>query len=214
MLSFLLQLLLHPATWVVALILWLLARTPSTAPKRYKYDVSLPPGTFTTSGSGKTSKTEYKVRDFIKKSGWRTMDQGTGLVVPSRDAKGNRRHFTPDIIIYGPGKKTIIVEVDPHYHHGAEGLHKVYEDVERNVEYSKLGFAVVRLRIDFDNKPAEGFARLSPNDVVVTQSEFTNGTYRHLLRGAIKRAKPLSPHTWDDQLQNLRPYHLHAKRGG
>lgn len=175
---------------------------------------NLPPGSFTVTGSSRTSKTELSVREFVKRCGYKIMDQGTGLIVHGREAKGRRRQLTPDIIVYGPGKKRLIVEVDPYFTHAQGGLSSVYDDMDRNVEYARLGYSVVRLRIGFDNTPAEGFARLSPYDVVVTQTEFNNGTYKRFLRGAMKKARPVSPNTWNKDLNHLRAYHIYDKRAG
>ena len=212
--SLFMQILLHPVTWVAALLVWALLGAPDRQPRRHADRKNLPPGSFTKTGSSKTSKTEMQVRNFVKSCGYKIMDQGTGLIVHGREASGRRRQLTPDVIVYGPRSSRFIVEVDPYYTHAQAGLSAVYEDMDRNVEYTKLKYPVIRLRIGFDKTPAEGFARLSPNDVVITQAEFNNGAYKPLLRGAMRSAKALPPSTWDEKMNLLRPYHIHAKRNG
>lgn len=208
-----LTLLLHPGTWVVLLVVWLWfwhnsRTTPYIHPKFDKKRNR--PGDYVADGSTATSKMEMRVRNTIIAAGYRPLRQGTGLIIPGKDASGSLRRFTPDIIIHHP--KKVIVEVDPLFWHGSEGPHKIYEDMERNKFYSMLGFAVVRVRIGWKGNP---HARLSKYDMVTEQGDFYPDKHATELYAAIRRARPLHRKYWDKEMAKLLPsYEAHKNSRG
>lgn len=203
---------LHPLTWVILLCLWFVwwwfgRKFPYIHPK---YDKSkCPPGTYFADGSTKTSGTEKRVRDAIAAAGYRPLPLGTGLVVAGRDAHQNRRKLTPDIILHSPRK--VIVEVDPRFWHGEEGLHKVYDDIERNKQYTALGFAVVRVRIGWEGQV---YSRLGRYDVVTKENDFHPAQHSSPVAKAIRSARKVPVSYWDRQLAKLTPFHEHNKAEG
>lgn len=201
----LMSLILHPATWLVALVAWIAwwwqsRRNPYIFTKFDRKRNA--PGDLTADGSAASSKDEMRVRNTIRAAGYRPLPQGTGLVVAGRDANGNRRRLTPDIIIVRPRK--IIVESDPLHWHGKEGPHKIYEDIERNKQYSALGYAVIRVRTGWEGQP---YARLGKFDVVTKEAEFYPSRHATALARSLRQAKPMPTKYWDAVLSRLKPFH-------
>lgn len=193
-------LLLHPLTWTVitlGLIAWWTfeRRNPPAYPE-YRKGVH-PPGTLIKAGNPTTSKAEMRVRSAIEAMGYKPHPQGTALVVHDQLKGGQRRLYTPDIILSRP--KKVIVEYDPYNWHGTPK--KILEDMKRNREFSKLGYAVVRVRINWP----EGHPNrtLGPNDVVILEDDFYPQVHADRLYKAIRHAKRQTWGTWNRDIANL-----------
>lgn len=205
-----LALIMHPGLWATLLVIWILwaiysRRNPYVHP-RYDKRRNVP-GDLVADGSAATSKTENRVRETIRAAGFHVLAQGTGLVVAGRDAHGHRRKFTPDIIVYRP--KKMIVEVDPHFWHGREGDHKIYEDIERNKQYNALGYPVVRVRLGW---AGHQYQQLGPYDVITPESDyFPAKNARDIIR-AMRKAQVRPARYWDSILDRLQPVHDQYKQ--
>lgn len=180
------EFLLHPAVPSALLVVWLAVwwrqrQTPPLLPAMNRKAAR--PGDLSRGGSTATSKTEKRVRAVIERAGYRTYPQGT-LMCMGRDSSGKNRFFTPDILVRKP---FAVVEVDPAHWHGAP--ERVAEDVMRNRFYAARGLKVVRIRID-------GTQALSPNDVVITESDFNVERHGPSVVRALGSARMLSPNYW------------------
>lgn len=203
-------LIMHPGLWLTLLVIWILwaiysRRHPHISPRYDKKRNA--PGDLVADGSSATSKTELRVRKTIAAAGYHMLAQGTGLVVASRDAHGHRRKFTPDIMIYRP--KKLIVEVDPHFWHGREGDHKIFEDIERNKQYNALGYPVVRVRLGW---AGHQYQQLGPFDVITPESDYYPAKNARDIIKAIRKAEVRPARYWDSILDRLRPVHEQHKQ--
>ena len=183
------DILLHPAVPSLFLGLWVMwwwnqRKHPPLLPSMDRKNAK--PGDISLGGSTATSKTELRVRQAIESAGYPTYPQGTLLCV-GRDSAGKNRFFTPDIMIRKP---FAVVEVDPAHWHGSP--EKVAEDVMRNRFYASLGLRVVRVRID-------GVTALSPNDVVIRDSDFRPERHGSKVARAVGSAKVLPPSYWNQR---------------
>ena len=106
------------------------------------------------------------------------------MMCMGRDSAGKNRFFTPDILIRRP---FAAVEVDPDHWHGTPD--KIAEDIMRNRFYAARGLRVVRVRID-------GTQALSPNDVVIAQSDFDPARDGTAVLRAVAGARMLPPTFW------------------
>ena len=181
-----LEFLLHPIVPLSLLAVWVVwarnnSRTPPVLEKMDRNRAR--PGDLSAGGSTATSKTEQKVRGVLETAGYATYPQGT-MMCMGRDSAGKNRFFTPDILVRRP---FAAVEVDPHHWHGTPD--KIAEDVMRNRFYAARGLRVVRVRID-------GTQALSPNDVVIAQSDFDPARDGTAVLRAVAGARMLPPTFW------------------
>lgn len=181
------EFLLHPvvplsllAVW--AAVVWNHRKAPPVLPKMDRNRAR--PGDLAAGGSAATSKTEQRVRKVLEDAGYATYPQGT-LMCMGRDSAGKNRFFTPDILVRRPFS---VVEVDPHHWHGAP--EKVAEDIMRNRFYAARGLRIVRVRI-------AGTAALSPNDVVIAESDFDPARDGTAVLRAVAGARMLPPTYWN-----------------
>jgi len=185
------EFLLQPAVPATALGLWALYwwnsyKNPPLLPTMDRRNAK--PGDLSRDGSTKTSHLEGRVRKVLEDAGFRTYPQGTLLCV-GVDSAGRNRFFTPDILLRKP---RAVVEVDPHHWHGSP--EKIAEDIMRNRFYAALGFKVVRVRI-------AGTKALSPNDVVIPESDFHPGRDGQKVIRALASARLLPPHYWREEVR-------------
>lgn len=184
----LIDVLLNPALWWVALgvwvFIWFKQRSAPTVVGKFNKKTARP-GDLFADGSTATSKTEQKVRDTIEKAGYRLYPPSTRVYTPS-DGDGKNHRYTPDIMLKKP---KLIVEVDPHFWHGDND--RIAHDIDRNRMYARMGYAIVRVRI-------AGTLALSPNDVVLGQGDFEPARDGAALLRGIRRAKFLPPSYWGD----------------
>lgn len=181
-------LLLQPALWWVLLAVWIVVwfRERSAPPVAAKFDPrTARPGDLFADGSSATSNTEKRVRKVIEDAGYRLYPPSVRIYTP-RDGDGKRHKYTPDILLRKP---KMIVEVDPHFWHGDPS--KIAHDIDRNRMYARLGYIIVRVRI-------AGTQALSPNDVVISTSDFDIVRDGPLLLSKIRKAKYLPPRVWED----------------
>lgn len=180
--------LLQPALWWFLLAVWVVVwfRERSAPPVASKFNPKTArPGDLFADGSSATSNTEKRVRKVIEDAGYRLYPPSVRIYTP-RDGNGKRHKYTPDILLKKP---KMIVEVDPHFWHGDPD--KIAHDIDRNRMYARLGYTIVRVRI-------AGTQALSPNDVVITTSDFDIVRDGPLLLKRIRRAKYLPPRVWED----------------
>lgn len=180
------EFLLHPAVPQSLLVVWVIVwwRQRKTPPLVATMDRQRArPGDLSLDGSPTTSRTEKQVRKVIEDAGYRTYPQGT-LMCMGRDSAGKQRFFTPDILVRRP---FAVVEVDPARWHAAPD--KVAEDIMRNRFYAARGLRVVRVRI-------AGTQALSPNDVVIAESDFAPERHGAAVVRALGRARKLPPSFW------------------
>ncbi|WP_036372574.1 hypothetical protein [Mycolicibacterium austroafricanum] len=180
------EFLLHPVVPLSLLVVWAVwahnhRKTPPVLPKMDRSRAR--PGDLSAGGSTATSKTEQRVRKVLEDAGYATYPQGT-LMCMGRDSAGKNRFFTPDILVRRP---FAVVEVDPHHWHGTPD--KIAEDIMRNRFYAARGLRVVRVRI-------AGTQALSPNDVVIEQSDFDPARDRTAVLRAVAGARMLPPTFW------------------
>ncbi len=180
------EFLLHPAVPSALLVAWTVMwwshrKSPPLLPAMDRHRAR--PGDISRGGSTATSKLEARVRGTIEAAGYRTYPQGTLLCV-GRDSAGKNRFFTPDILVRKP---FAVVEVDPAHWHGTP--EKVAEDIMRNRFYASVGLKVVRVRI-------AGTEALSPNDVVIRESDFQAERHGPKVVRALGSAKMLPPSYW------------------
>lgn len=178
--------LLHPAVPSALLVLWVVVwwnhrKHPPLMSEMDRRHAR--PGDLSRGGSKATSNTEQRVRDVIESAGFRTYPQGTLLCV-GRDSDGRNRFFTPDIMLRKP---RLVVEVDPAHYHGSP--EKIAEDLMRNRFYASVGLKVVRVRI-------AGTRALSPNDVVIPESDFRPDRDGAKVIRALGAARELPPSYW------------------
>lgn len=159
------------------------------------------PGDLVRGGSSATSKTEKRVLASLAAAGYSTLPSELCLIVPLVDVHGNARKFTPDILV---AKPKVVVEVDPYHWHGEAGMHKVYEDVERNVGYSACGWAIVRVRVGWPKD--HPWRRIGKFDVVVEADDFYPAEHAAAVAKAVSAARPVRKDTWMRQLRALKPY--------
>jgi hypothetical protein len=181
------EFLLHPAVPSALLVVWTWVwwthrKTPPLLPEMNRRAAH--PGDLSPGGSTATSKTEKRVRAVIEAAGFRTYPQGT-LMCMGHDSDGKRRFFTPDILIRKP---FAVVEVDPAHWHGTP--ERVAEDIMRNRFYAARGLRIVRIRID-------GTQALSPNDVVIAESDFDPTRHGQAVVRAVSAARLLPPSYWN-----------------
>lgn len=185
------EFLLHPIVPLALLVVWVVVwhshrRTPPILPKMDRARAR--PGDLAAGGSAATSKTEKRVRTALERAGFSTYPQGT-LMCMGRDSGGKNRFFTPDILVRRP---FAVVEVDPNHWHGAP--EKVAEDIMRNRFYAARGLRVIRVRID-------GAQALSPNDVVIPESDFDPDLHTSAVVRAVASARMLPPTHWPSPRQ-------------
>ena len=178
--------LLHPAVPSALLVVWTVVwwnqrYAPPLLPAMDRQRAR--PGDISRGGSTATSTLEGRVRSSIEGAGYHTYPQGTLLCV-GRDSAGKNRFFTPDILVRKP---FAVIEVDPAHWHGAP--EKVAEDIMRNRFYAAVGLKVVRVRI-------AGTQALSPNDVVIPESDFQPERHGPKVVRALGSAKMLPPAYW------------------
>ncbi len=186
--------LLHPVVPLALLVVWAMVwrhqrKTPPVLPAMDRSRAR--PGDLSRGGSAATSKTEQRVRDVIEKAGYRTYPQGT-LMCMGHDSAGKKRFFTPDILLRKP---FAVVEVDPAHWHGSPD--KIAEDVMRNRFYASRGLRVIRVRI-------AGTQALSPNDVVIPESDFDAARHGTAVLRAVASAKMLPSTFWQSSGQQRR----------
>lgn len=192
--SELLELLLWPGLWWFFLALWVVVwvRSRVTPPVTKEFNrKTARSGDLFADGSSATSKTEMRVRWVIQKAGYRVYPQSTRLLTPP-DHSGKRHKYTPDVMLWKP---KMVVEVDPHFWHGDND--RIAHDLDRNRMYARLGYTVVRVRI-------AGTEALSPNDVVITDSDFDIAKHGPAVVKAIRKAKYLPPRHWDSPQRYMR----------
>lgn len=180
------EFLLHPAVPAALLVVWTVTwwnhrRTPPLLPAMDRDRAR--PGEVSRGGSTATSKLEARVRRCVEAAGFPTYPQGTLLCV-GRDSRGKNRFLTPDILVRKP---FAVVEVDPAHWHGAP--EKVAEDIMRNRFYAACGLKIVRVRIG-------GTSALSPNDLVIPESDFRPERHGPALARALGAARRLPPTFW------------------
>ena len=183
-----LDVVLSPVLWWILLAVWIAVwfRDRSAPPVTKTFNKKTArPGELFADGSMATSKTEKRVRKAIEDAGYRLYPPSVRVYTPA-DGNGVRHKYTPDILLKKP---KMIVEVDPHFWHGDPD--KIAHDIDRNRMYARLGYTIVRVRI-------AGTQALSPNDVVITTSDFDIERDGPLLLKGIRRAKYYPPKFWDD----------------
>ena len=197
------DILLSPWLWVILLGLWLwwwwTGRSRPHIHRKYdsKYKHRFKAGDLFADGSTATSKTEKRVLESLHRHGYRTLPSSTRILIPevatrpdgeSQGKKGATRMFTPDIMLLN---KKVIVEVDPIHWHGGE--ERIIHDLERNMGYSALGYAVVRVRIGWADQP---YSRLGPFDVVTHEQDYDADRHAARVIKQVSKAKPLNPQFW------------------
>ncbi|MGP9760878.1 hypothetical protein [Corynebacterium sp. AOP12-C2-36] len=125
------------------------------------------------------------------------------LIAPLRDAHGNWRKFTPDILIVYRGRR-IVVEVDPHHFHGEGKPDRIYHDVERNYAYSATGWAVVRVRIGWP--PGNQWRQIGKHDVIIDDNDFFPAEHADRVRAAVTHVRRVPASAWNRQLAALAPF--------
>lgn len=198
----LLDLLLWPGFWWIMLVLWIVVwarglKNPPVTARFHKPTART--GDLFADGSSATSKTEQRVRWTIKKAGYRLYPGSTRIYTPP-DHNGKRHKYTPDILFRKP---KMIVEVDPfHYHSGED---RIAHDIDRNRMYARLGYTVVRVRI-------AGTRALSPNDVVILESDYNIDKHGLMVIKALRKAQYLPARFWDNPYGYLGPMSKASKR--
>jgi len=159
-------------------------------------------------GNGATSKVEKRVRSAIDHRNLGVLPGQLVMRTGLRDMHGNPRKFTPDIVVWQSKKDRTVVEVDPYNTHGQQGLHAVYNDIERNIAYTQAGYKVVRVRIGFP----EGYpyTNLGFHDVVIPKraEQMTDDDYR-LIAASVRHAKLAGKKSfslWKRMLDRLQAY--------
>lgn len=191
------EFLLHPTLWWVLLTVWIVFRfrERNAPPVSAKFNLKTArPGDLFADGSSATSNTEKRVRKVIKDAGYRLYPPSVRVYTP-KDKGGKCHKYTPDIMLKKP---KMVVEVDPHFWHGDPS--KIAHDIDRNRMYARLGYIIVRVRID-------GTKALSPNDVVIAESDFDIVRHGPLLLSKIRKAKYLPPRTWSNSRKHINNSH-------